>query len=223
MQSSLILTTFIMGVAGGPHCVAMCGAACGGIVHGNGKSAALLFQVGRVLGYSVLGAAAAVSVSALAWLSSQTNILHPIWTFFHVLVFSWGLILLIYARQPVWVGHVGRNIWQRLRNLSQARGGVLLTGMLWALMPCGLLYSAVLVASLSGNPIQGAISMAGFAAGSSFSLLLAPWLWLRLKNSSQIFSETNGMRVAGLMLIIVAGWAIWMDLVHQTKVFCVAP
>jgi len=223
MQSALILTAFVMGLTGGPHCVAMCGTACGGIVQINGKSAALEFQVGRILGYSGLGAVAAASVGFLAWISSQTNILHPVWTFFHTLVFSWGLVLLIYARQPVWINHIGRQIWQRLRQLSQARGGVLLTGMLWAFMPCGLLYSAVLVASLSGSPAQGTISMAGFAIGSSLSLLLAPWLWLKLKNSGSLFSESNGMRIAGLMLVITAGWAIWMDLVHQTRVFCVAP
>ena len=31
MQSSLALTALMMGVVGGPHCVAMCGAACAGI------------------------------------------------------------------------------------------------------------------------------------------------------------------------------------------------
>jgi sulfite exporter TauE/SafE len=92
--------------------------------------------------------------------------------------------------------------------------------MLWALMPCGLLYSAVLVASLSGSPLQGAVSMACFAVGSSFSLLLAPWLWVRLKNNGLLLSEPYSMRIAGLILLIVSGWAIWMDIVHQTKIFC---
>ena len=31
MQTSLALTALIMGLAGGPHCVAMCGAACAGM------------------------------------------------------------------------------------------------------------------------------------------------------------------------------------------------
>lgn len=223
MQSSLILTAFLMGLAGGPHCVAMCGTACGGIAQSNGKLAAVQFQVGRILGYSILGAIAAASVGALAWLSGQTSILHPVWTFFHVMVLCWGLVLLVYARQPIWIDKTGRKIWQHLRQLSQMRGGVVLTGMLWAFMPCGLLYSAVLVASLSGSPIQGAISMAGFAIGGSLSLLLAPWLWLKLKNSGLLLPESYSMRVAGLILVAVAAWAIWMDVVHQTKVFCIVP
>ncbi|HEY5581133.1 MAG TPA: sulfite exporter TauE/SafE family protein, partial [Rhodoferax sp.] len=31
MQSSLAVTALLMGLAGGPHCIAMCGAACAGI------------------------------------------------------------------------------------------------------------------------------------------------------------------------------------------------
>jgi sulfite exporter TauE/SafE len=31
MQTSLAMTALLMGLAGGPHCIAMCGAACAGI------------------------------------------------------------------------------------------------------------------------------------------------------------------------------------------------
>lgn len=223
MQGSLILTAFVMGLAGGPHRVAMCGAACGSIAQINGKQAIWQFQAGRLLGYSCIGGLAAASVGLLAWFSSQTSILHPLWTFFHVFILSWGLVLLIYARQPIWIDYLGRQIWHYVKRLAQVRGGVLLTGMLWAFMPCGLLYSAVLVASLSGSPVQGAISMAGFAIGSSLSLILGPWLWVRLKNNSRLLTDAHSMRIAGLILTVVAAWAIWMDLVHQTKVFCVVP
>ena len=37
MQYSLALTILLMGLAGGPHCVAMCGAACAGIRNGHGN------------------------------------------------------------------------------------------------------------------------------------------------------------------------------------------
>ncbi|MES1264850.1 MAG: sulfite exporter TauE/SafE family protein, partial [Variovorax sp.] len=32
MQSALLATAFVMGLAGGPHCVAMCGAACASVI-----------------------------------------------------------------------------------------------------------------------------------------------------------------------------------------------
>lgn len=73
--------------------LAAAGAACGSIAQINGKQAVWQFQVGRLLGYSSLGALAAASVGLLAWLSSQTSILHPLWTFFHVFILSWCLVL----------------------------------------------------------------------------------------------------------------------------------
>ena len=37
MQSSLAITALMMGVLGGPHCVAMCGAACAGLGQAAGE------------------------------------------------------------------------------------------------------------------------------------------------------------------------------------------
>jgi sulfite exporter TauE/SafE len=85
-------------------------------------------------------------------------------------------------------------------------------------MPCGLLYSALIIASFNGKPLEGAISMAAFALGSSVSLFFAPWLWLKLKTNAV---EPYGMRLAGLLLSGASGWAIWMELTHNTKVWCV--
>ncbi len=222
MQSSLILTTFFMGLAGGPHCIAMCGATCTSIQKGSGGNYNLWkFQTGRLIGYSSLGAVAASSVNGLAWFSSQTLALHPLWTFFHVLVLSWGLMLLAYARQPVWADQFSRRIWKHINQLPHLPGGVLSAGMAWALMPCGLLYSALLVASLNANPINGALSMTTFAIGTSISLMVGPWVWLKLKNGGKYISENTSMRLAGFLLSAAAGWAIWMDLMHQVKIWCV--
>lgn len=219
---SLIFTTFFMGLAGGPHCIAMCGAACNGISQGAGKQGLWQFHLGRVAGYASLGAVAATSVSGLAWFSSQTAALHPLWTFFHVIVLVWGLMLLLSARQPAWVDNMGKNLWRAIRQFSQIKGGALVTGMLWAFMPCGLLYSAVLVAALSGNAGQGALSMAAFALGSSLSLIIGPWLWQQIKSGKLWLTESRGMRIAGFLLVCTASFAIWMDIVHHTQPFCIS-
>jgi uncharacterized protein len=220
-QYPLALTTLFMGLAGGPHCIAMCGAACASLEKGQGGAYDLYkFHAGRLVGYASLGALAAASVNSLAWFSSQTLALHPIWTFFHVLVFCWGLLLLAYARQPAWADLAGQRVWAQVRKLSNLPGGVGMTGILWALMPCGLLYSALLVASLSANALNGAFCMATFAAGTSVSLMVGPLLWLKFKNGSKWMGDVISMRLAGLLLATVAGWAVWMDVVHQVKIWC---
>jgi sulfite exporter TauE/SafE len=223
MQSSLALTALLMGLVGGPHCVAMCGAACAGLGQAAGprKNTALLtFQLGRVIGYSALGALAAASMQGLGWLTVQSAALRPVWTLFHVAAAVLGLVLLWSARQPVWLESLGRSIWTKARALGAGAGGApLVLGTLWAFLPCGLLYSALLVAAMAGGPLDGASVMALFALGTSVTMTAGPWLWLRLRGASPD-SGAWGVRLAGLALAASSGWALWMGLVNNNAPWC---
>ena len=225
MQSSLALTALLMGLAGGPHCVAMCGAACAGLAQASGEHrqrALWSFQLGRLFGYALLGAVAAASVQGLGWLTVQSAALRPVWSLMHVAAIGLGLWLIVYARQPVWLDQGARHLWSRVRhfNARWGRAAPVLVGGLWALMPCGLLYSAVMVAALTSQPLDGALTMALFATGSSVSLWAGPWLLLKLQS---VGDGSWGVRLAGLALIGTSGWALWMGLVHDQAPWCLAP
>ena len=223
MPTALALSALLMGLAGGPHCAAMCGAACMGLTRLGGqhsRRSLWAFQAGRLAGYSIAGALAAYAVQAFAWLTTNTSALRPVWTLFHLAVLAWGLMLVAQAHQPMWVSSAGRSIWSRVRPIASARGGVFATGALWAFMPCGLLYSALLVASLSGGPLQGALAMALFAIGSGVSLSLAPALYARLQQAGNRLRQDWGTRAAGALLVLAAAWALWMDLAHRIAVWC---
>jgi sulfite exporter TauE/SafE len=223
MQTSLAATALLMGIAGGPHCVAMCGAACAGLGQAAGpksNSALWLFQAGRILGYTILGGVAAASIQAMGWLTVQSAALRPVWTLFHVAVLALGLVLIYQARQPVWLEATGQRIWATTRKLSMAwgRGAPWFIGLLWVFLPCGLLYSAVLVAAMTGDIVDGALVMTLFALGTSVSMLAGPWLWLRLKHSSGEW----GIRLAGLALAVSSFWALWMGLVQNAAPWCLS-
>jgi uncharacterized protein len=250
MQTSLALTAFVMGLAGGPHCVAMCGSVCAGLAgarkggqvvgfarhgeplpsHQAGRWRDLwLFQAGRLAGYATLGGIAAASLQALGWLSMHSALLRPAWTLLHVAAAMLGLVLLVQARQPVWLEEGARRVWARVTILlsggkpTGSRAGrvaPLALGIAWALLPCGLLYSALLVAALSAHPVEGAAVMALFAIGSGISLVAGPWLWLRLNKPG---SGEWAIRVAGLALLATSAWALWMGLVHDTAPWCTVP
>jgi sulfite exporter TauE/SafE len=225
MQTSLAVTALLMGLAGGPHCIAMCGAACAGIGQAAGarrNEALWVFQLGRVAGYALLGGLAAASIQGLGWLTIQSAALRPVWTLFHVAALTLGLLLLIRAQQPVWLESAARRLWSGARALAagRGRGAPLVVGMLWALLPCGLLYSALLVAAMTGSALEGAAVMALFATGTAVSMLAGPWLWLRLRGSG---SGDWGVRLAGLALAASSAWALWMGLVHDTAPWCVTP
>lgn len=225
MEFSLAATALLMGLAGGPHCVAMCGAACAGI----GQAAAPrtergigLFQLGRLTGYALLGALAAASMQGLGWLTVHSAALRPVWSMVHVAAMVLGLMLLIWARQPLWLELGARRLWARVRSATQSLGlaAPLGLGVAWALLPCGLLYSAVVLAALAGSVAGGAAVMAAFALGSGAVLWLGPWLLLRLGQGGR---GAWGMRIAGLALLLTSGWALWMGLAHDQAPWCVVP
>ncbi|MEP6824402.1 MAG: sulfite exporter TauE/SafE family protein [Ramlibacter sp.] len=223
MSTTLAATALLMGLAGGPHCAAMCGAACAGISRAGrsgGQRSLWSFQAGRLVGYSLAGAAAALAVQSLAWLAGSSAALRPVWTLFHLAVLTWGLMLLAQARQPLWAAAAGRLAWARIRQMAAAPGGVFATGALWAFMPCGLLYSALLVSSLSGGPLGGALCMALFALGSGISLALAPWLFARLQQAGNRWRQDWGTRAAGGLLALAAAFSLWADLMHRVAVWC---
>lgn len=218
----MALTALFMGVVGGPHCVAMCGAACAGIAQAagaRGTQALVSFQVSRLAGYAAFGAFAAGSVQGLAWLGTNTAVLRPVWTMFHVAALLLGAVLLWRARQPAWIDGLAQAVWRKAKPVLAALGprAPFLLGVGWALMPCGLLYSALLMASLTANALEGAVVMALFSLGTSISLTAAPWLLLRLR---QWRSGAWGIRLAGLALLMTSGWALWMGLTQPTGLWC---
>ena len=163
-------------------------------------------------------------MQGLGWLSIQSAALRPVWTLFHVAAALMGLMLLWRARQPVWLENSARTVWRSVRTATNgmSSGAAPLTmGVLWSLLPCGLLYSALAVAAMSGNPLEGAVVMALFAAGSGVSLMAGPWLWLRLRGTGD--QGKWAIRIAGLALFATSGWALWMGLVHDTAPWCITP
>lgn len=223
MVPGLLLTALLMGLAGGPHCAAMCGAASAGI--GCTPRRQALFQAARIMGYALLGAAVASSAALLAWGAGHLALLKPFWAMLHLALVALGLSLLWLGRQPAWLDRLAHRTWQalRLRTLgvdAVVRLPALATvtaGLMWALLPCGLLYSALMVASLSPQPWQGAAVMAAFGLGSAAGLHFSARLWLRaLRSGTAAGSGRWGVRLAGAAVAGASAWALghglWRDI-----------
>ena len=165
---------------------------------------------------------AAATVQAVGWLSNATGGLRPAWTFLHLAVLAWGLTLLVLARQPAWAEQAGRALWQRVRPAAAGPAGVFGAGLVWTFTPCGLLWSALLIAALAGTPAQGALAMAAFAVGSGVWLGAFPLLLRRLRRAAGRFGEARITRLSGLLLVAAAAWALWADALHRFVAWCMS-
>lgn len=232
MDGALVASAFLMGLAGGPHCAAMCGAAHGAIARQGGKArfteTMLALQAGRVASYAVAGALVAASVASLGMLQEAAPLLRPFWTMAHVAAIALGVWLASTARAPTSPSFMNRPVAgflqaQPIRVFRQlpasARAG--LAGACWAVVPCGLLQSALLVAALASGPLQGAAVMAAFAFASAISLWVGPRLWLMLRwRGGPDQAASISVRLAGLLLAGSSLFAVSHGLGPAFAQFC---
>jgi sulfite exporter TauE/SafE len=223
MDAALAASALMMGLAGAPHCAAMCGAAFGGIARQGGAAgsagnarALWALHVGRFASYTVAGALVAASVSALAGLGGAAPVLRPVWTLLHVGAVALGVALMWRGCAPAWLAGAGRH-GSRLMQARPVRfftrlpvtGRAAVVGSCWGAMPCGLLQSALIVAALASGPLQGAGVMAGFALTSALGLWLGPALWSRLRRAGGPLTHTTlPVRLAGALLVAASGFAL---------------
>lgn len=235
LDAALATSALLMGLAGSPHCLAMCGAACAGL--GGGRPDAQLgFQLGRALSYALGGALAAAAVGWIAQLGQAAALLRPLWVMLHMAALGLGLFLLWRGRQPAWLAQIGRRI-EPVATVSLAglRGGgqgvalgqagrATLGGLAWLAWPCGLLQSALVLAALASGPWQGASVMTAFAAGSGVGLVAGPLLLRRLLGRQVPGPGGDGtrwaVRLAGLGLTVAALWALGHGLWEQVAAWC---
>jgi uncharacterized protein len=201
VDAGFLLTMLALGAASSLHCAGM----CGGIVTAfstsrvipihEARPAARLaaFNAGRLATYAALGAAAG---AAGALLEAQA--------FLYVLA---NAALVLAGLHLVGVGPLSRlealaaPAWRRLRPLLPSRHPFV-AGLLWGLLPCGLVYGALAAAAFAGSPAAGAAAMLAFGAGTLPLLLAAGLALSRLRGRA--FRSLAG---AGVLAFGVYGLA----------------
>lgn len=223
MDWALALSAALMGLAGMPHCMAMCGPTCLALTGGGQGPAMWSFHVGRAISYATAGAIVAAAVGTLAALGQAVAVLRPFWTLLHAAALGLGAWLVWHGRQPEWLERLGRSRttagssslrqgWQPIRWSMQSGTA----GLAWAAWPCGLLQSALLVASMANSALGGAAVMFSFAFASASGLAVGGELWRRFASPGRSTSTASRwiVRFSGLALMASASWAlghgVWM-------------
>ncbi len=172
-----LAAAFLLGLAGGAHCLGMCGPLVTAYTEDrDGVVPHALFNAGRTVGYAAVGALLG-GVGALAF---DAAALSPYGDRLRALagLFAGGFILLVgvrylLGRPPagVGVGGLAGRVVGRVQSFADGRG-IAAVGAAHALLPCPVLYPAFGYALVTGDPIQGGLSLAAVGAGT-FPTLLA--------------------------------------------------
>ncbi len=219
------LAGLLLGFAGSAHCVAMCGgvaSALDRLATGQGLRRLLshvLYAVGRVASYAVLGAA--VGALGQVFADQLPSSLQPMVRWFV------GGLLIVVGVSLMWHGgmrgleRLGSHVWRRLQPLSRRVVGLptplraTLLGALWGWIPCGLVYSAAGIAAVTGDVFSGALFMLAFGLGTLPAVLsigtMASGLWTRLDRRKVQGVSGAIVALCGVWTIVAPMWMKWMQ------------
>jgi sulfite exporter TauE/SafE len=200
--------SFAAGIAAGalsaPHCAAMCGPLSAAICERRSRSAPVRYQLGRLAGYTFVGSTAGQLGAVLSPLVIPSWML-PVAVALALLAVS--LRLLVRSPSPRVVTLRTRPPRARLTSavLAVLPREPAILGVLSALLPCGALAAAVLLATTRQSALGGALLMSGFAISSGAAVLAASALMARLADSRRA-----GWRriVAPIALAATALWLL---------------
>jgi hypothetical protein len=185
----------------------------------------LIFQLSRITGYALLGAAVGASSEALRWGAAATPLMRPVWGLFNAVLLVLGLALLVLGRQPVWIDGLGQRIWSAAASgvFGKTSQGRIVTGLAWSLLPCGFLYSALAVAALASSALGGASVMLAFGVATALDLLAARWLLRAIgavAGAGLADRADIGVRIGGALLSAMAIAALFALALGQPHPFC---
>lgn len=205
----LFAAAFVTGLLGSAHCFGMC-AGISGLFAVNASvaslraqlSMAIAYNVGRVLSYAFLG----VLVAAVGH-----SVVNAIPTIAAPVRLASGLLIVIVGLQVAFgwqflapLEKAGARIWNRIapaaKNLLPVTSmpKSLGLGLLWGWLPCGLVYSVLLLAATTADPVQGGLVMVSFGLGTMPAMIATGISTSRLS----LFMSRNRLG-AGLLIVLL--------------------
>jgi hypothetical protein len=186
---------FVVGLLGSVHCAGMCGGIVGALSVAPVRFVArrapvmnvLAYNAGRIGSYMVAGALAgglaqgAQAVARLPALQAGAYILA------NLMLAALGLYLMDAWRGLARLEQGGRFVWRGVQPLLKRVGPLdrparmFLAGGVWGWLPCGMVYSVLVTAMLSGSALHGALVMLAFGLGTLPMLLGLGLLGVRLR------------------------------------------
>lgn len=199
----------LLGLMSSAHCIGMCGPLAMSLpVHHLSRTgqllSMLLYHLGRILTYSFLGLLFGMAGRGLylagfqQWFSIGTGILMLLLAVHYFMGRSNGY--------PVWMQRWYQPLQVVMGRLLKQKGlySFLLLGMANGLLPCGMVYIAVIGAIGLGDPLQSAGFMMAFGLGTFPAMFLMSWFGIRIGMDVRMkFKRAVPFLIAAMGIILI--------------------
>ena len=216
LTSGLLIAVFLGALVSGWHCALMCGGIAAAIERPIALEAPLkpkselfylqlIMHLGRISTYVLLGALAA-ALGVVVWQQNLIPIQRPLFAFTSLILILMGIRLLRLSKTDrllggKWLSSKIATYWAKYLGRMASGPSRWFSGMLWGLVPCGLVYSVLPLAFLSGDVFTGAALMLAFGLGTLPNLLLISKFSAVLTQ----FGQYRWVRYLAASLLLIAG------------------
>lgn len=206
-----LLAALLTGLAGAGHCAGMCSGIAGALAHAVPAHARTLtitlgYSTGRLGSYALLGALAG-GFAALIGPQDAGLAMIVSRTLTGLMLLAIALYLLDISRWLQRLEVVGARVWRRLAPLARhllpvtSAWRAVALGGLWGLLPCGLVYGALLYAATSGSAGAGMLTMLAFGVGTLPAVLGMGFAAQWLTRHARLVRRGSG--------VLMLTWAVW--------------
>ena len=216
IQTIDLLGFLTLGLLGGfGHCVGMCSPFVLFVSRryapvGGGRAAVVAAQLwyttGRIVTYAVLGAAAGALGGVVELAGGLVGFQRAASVVAGSVLVVWALVALsdLVPRRGT-----GGTLFTRVAGVLKGRvpGHPFATGLFLGLLPCGLLYSALIAAAARGGPTEGAAALALFGIGTAPALL-------GVSAADELLARNRAFvnRLSQVFLLAMGAWFLWTGL-----------
>ncbi len=214
MSDSLTLfAALLLGLAASGHCLVMCGGISAALGIATARCAdgrprpwlLIGYQIGRAASYTLAGLLLGGALGALIGVLDIESVRRALRVLAAAALLLGALVAFGRVRDPGF--GIGHKLWQRIAPLGRRLLPVtslpraLAFGMVWGFMPCGFVYTVLIISALQGDALHGAMTMAAFGIGTLPSMTLAAFGAQRFAGFS---ARPAARRIAGFALLASA-------------------
>ena len=197
-----LFPVFVVGLLGSVHCAGMCGGIVGAlsvaptvgrpvpipVVAARPQVGSVLaYNAGRIGSYMVAGALAGGLAQGAHALARLPALQAGAYWLANLMLAALGLYLMDAWRGLAYLEQGGQVVWRGVRPLLRKVGPLdrpsrmFVAGGVWGWLPCGMVYSVLVTAMLSGSAGGGALVMLAFGLGTLPMLLGLGLMGARLR------------------------------------------
>ena len=226
--SNQLLSLFVVGLFSTLHCLGMCGGIIGALSFSLPEAIRrqrwrmlpyiAAYNFGRIGSYTLAGAVAGgLGQELFQFISPQYGhfILQAIGS---AVMAGIGLYLAGWFPGFARLEHLGRPLWKKIEPHAQKLLPVrsplqaFFFGLLWGWLPCGLVYSTLILATSAGNALHGAGLMLAFGLGTLPAVMAAGIVTGWIIRISRLPWVKAGV---GLTLVVLAIASFYLTIQHS--------